>query len=103
MTSDGAGEGGRLTTLHPAGGRVFWECSADLYRDLLRRSTSLAPEYRRELRRRVAVSYWRLSRLAWRERKAGESLRWALKSARLDPRLVSERIGGRRENPARGR
>jgi glycosyltransferase involved in cell wall biosynthesis len=100
VTSDGGG-GGRLTTLHPAGGRVFWECSADLYRDLLRRSASLAPEYRRELRRRVAVSYWRLSRLAWRERKAGESFRWALKSARLDPRLVGERIG--RERASRPR
>jgi glycosyltransferase involved in cell wall biosynthesis len=74
-----------------------WRNTALLHEDILEKYPHLSGEYRKLLRRRVSTAYWRLSRLSWRNREMGESLRNAVLSIGAGPgAFVDALVHGRR-------
>jgi glycosyltransferase involved in cell wall biosynthesis len=86
-----AGEA-RLTGVHHSESVSYWEDTVLMYGDLLRRCAGISREHRRELRRRLALAHWRLSRLAWGERRLGSFLSDLARSFAISPRAVLERL-----------
>ena len=84
MTSDD-GSGTRLISAHNASSRVYWECSVELYADILRNGPAAGGRHRRELRRRLGDSYRRLASLALTDRRRTAAVRYAAMSALSSP------------------
>jgi glycosyltransferase involved in cell wall biosynthesis len=90
MTAEG-GEG-KLTRIHHPESRSYREDTVAMYRDVLRRGEAVSTLHRRELRRRLATGYWRLARLAWKEKQFRACLDNLARSLCWSPRVACERV-----------
>jgi glycosyltransferase involved in cell wall biosynthesis len=94
LTADGEEE--RLTNIHsPARSLSFWQDSVVMYRDVLRSCRGISRSQSRVLSRYLAIAYWRLSRIAWRERRLGKFVVEAARSLACSPGFVARVLAGR--------
>jgi glycosyltransferase involved in cell wall biosynthesis len=83
-----------LTRLYPPDHTVYAQCTAWLYRDLLRRPADLTPAQRRIFVRRLAEAHFELARRSGL-RKPVAMLRHLALLHRLDPGMFVSRLGTR--------
>ncbi len=82
--------GARLTRKHDGESVTYWRCTIRMYRDALRRARGSAR--RGEIRRRLAIGYWRLSRAHGR-RGAWPCATWnGLRSLKVAPSVALEAV-----------
>jgi hypothetical protein len=65
-----------------------WRGMVKMYRDLLANVPSLTIAQRQVLRKRLAHSYWRISRLAWLDGRYADTATAFLSSLRTDYRVI---------------
>ena len=104
VTADEGDPGNRLTAAFHTGTLKRWNGMVKMYTDLLANVPSLSPADRKELMKRLAHTYWRVSRISWVEGRRAAALRALRSSLRTDasvvPRAVLDAV--KRVIPVRG-
>jgi len=88
VTADEPDPENRLTVAFDTATIRRWRGMVKMYEELLANVPSLTPLQRRELNKRLAHSYWRISRLAWLEGRQRESVVAFVSSLRTDFRVI---------------
>jgi len=93
----------RLTTSFDGRSRVYWECTATMYRDAAA-MPGIGRRHRQELVRRLGDAHWRLSRLAWTQDERTSAVAHVGRSFAVSPgrfvHRVTRRAGLRRPGRA---
>lgn len=101
MTDDDA-PGARLSASLSHETPRYWEETVAVYGRVLGGVPGIAPEHRRELRRRLAVAHLRLGRYAAARRAPGETAAELARAIRTSPGSMAARLGRRALRPLSG-